>query len=570
MRQMSCRLCLVLVALAVAAPQARAGDEWRAFKEAVAQERAEKPLAIDRHRRTSGDNGRRDGCPCPASSSPSPPSPTSPQCSSYCNCVCATAPTAAPIRVGLLWPEKGPVASFAKPLQDAAMLAIDEANGDTHFRGGANITVDARNSGCQSSVAVESAAAMMQGDGVEMMIGPLCSSAAARVLAEVAVPNRVPMISYGASGPQLSAYPGDAGFLSRTALGDDARTKMMVKKMVGDRHVKLVMTYANNPYGQGTQESLQSAMQKAGGEVLAAVPHELGQTDEYYKGIATNLNTACQNCTVVLIAYTEGGEAMLKNLDATRIQALYVFDEMMTTVTLEHALKSKTIALSQKRAGLSAGNDHLLKITGVNWVSPFTQEAYDAGALAVLALAMGGRQLHTNIGRAGNPPGVVVYPGQLKKALALISRGEEVHYVGATHDRLVATATKGFENPGRFAWFIPGNGTWVRTHPVTYNRITSGVCSDTDGCERITTVEECKNATTLALPDYNASLTSTVASTASVAQYAAYFPNGCIVSEGEVSSLGDRATLVNTDGGEDCTRKPLDQGAQGCLCKCAH
>ena len=73
---------------------------------------------------------------------------------------------------------------------------------------------------------------------------------------------------------------------------------------------------------------------------------------------------------------------------------------------------------------------------GLDPGSPYAGESYDAAALIVLAIQAGGSADKASIAKhvmaVANGPGKKIYPGQLKKALKLLAKGEAIDYEGAT------------------------------------------------------------------------------------------------------------------------------------------
>jgi branched-chain amino acid transport system substrate-binding protein len=86
-------------------------------------------------------------------------------------------------------------------------------------------------------------------------------------------------------------------------------------------------------------------------------------------------------------------------------------------------------------AGASTFAD-VASAAGIDSSGPYTGESYDAGALLVLAMQAGGSadraSIQKNVMRVANGPGTKIYPGELKKALDLLSEGKEIDYEGAT------------------------------------------------------------------------------------------------------------------------------------------
>ena len=76
------------------------------------------------------------------------------------------------------------------------------------------------------------------------------------------------------------------------------------------------------------------------------------------------------------------------------------------------------------------------KTGGIDSSGPYTGESYDAAALIALSMQAGGNAdrgtIQANVMNVANAPGTKIYPGELKKALDLLSKGKNVNYEGAT------------------------------------------------------------------------------------------------------------------------------------------
>jgi branched-chain amino acid transport system substrate-binding protein len=83
----------------------------------------------------------------------------------------------------------------------------------------------------------------------------------------------------------------------------------------------------------------------------------------------------------------------------------------------------------------------MAEAAGFDGSSAFSAEAYDAGALMVLAMQAAGSsdpQVYKDkIMEVANAPGEPILPGELGKALEILANGGDVDYVGATAVELI-------------------------------------------------------------------------------------------------------------------------------------
>ena len=82
---------------------------------------------------------------------------------------------------------------------------------------------------------------------------------------------------------------------------------------------------------------------------------------------------------------------------------------------------------------------------------PFAPESYDGAALILLAMqaakSTDSEVIKSKVMDVANAPGEKIFPGDLGKALKLISEGKDVDYVGASAVELVGAG----ESAGNYA-----------------------------------------------------------------------------------------------------------------------
>jgi branched-chain amino acid transport system substrate-binding protein len=88
-------------------------------------------------------------------------------------------------------------------------------------------------------------------------------------------------------------------------------------------------------------------------------------------------------------------------------------------------------------------NKSFVAIAGDNFdaTSPFAAESYDAAALMLLSMQSAGSvdpaDYKNKVFDVANAPGEKIYPGELGKALDILSAGGEIDYVGASAVELI-------------------------------------------------------------------------------------------------------------------------------------
>ena len=180
--------------------------------------------------------------------------------------VCALALTACPVRpatkiepikVGVMDTISGALASQGPSQQDAARLAAEDVNAGGGLFDGRPLELVFTDSGTDPDIAVKAAKDLVA-QGVVALIGPATSGESARVLAEVATPHAIPMISCCATAAELtSGNAPNAGFFFRTTPSDRLQGKALAfiaKNGIDGLAVpcgKAAFMFRNDAYGSG-------------------------------------------------------------------------------------------------------------------------------------------------------------------------------------------------------------------------------------------------------------------------------------------------------------------------------
>ena len=131
-----------------------------------------------------------------------------------------------PIKVGVLNPISGPLASLGPSWENAARLAAEGVNAGGGLFDGRPLELVFRDSATAKDVAVEAAQALVD-EGVVGIIGPATSGESSGVV-EIATASEVPMISCCATAADLtSSNTPNAGFFFRTTPSDKLQGKAL-------------------------------------------------------------------------------------------------------------------------------------------------------------------------------------------------------------------------------------------------------------------------------------------------------------------------------------------------------
>ena len=340
------------------------------------------------------------------------------------------------VNVGIILGFTGPIESLTPDMAAGAELAFSEASDSGNLLDGSTINVIRADSTCIDSAAASAAAEGLVSQGVTAIMGADCSGVTGAILSNVAVPNGVPMISPSATSPGLTTAE-DNGLFFRTA-PSDARGGEVLADITADRGITSVaITYVNTDYGVGLADVYEAAAEARGIEVTAKTAHEGDKAD--YSAEVGVLSAAGGDALAVIGYLDQGGNQIIQgSLDSGAFDTFVLSDGMIGDSLTDTFGSDLDGSFGSMPGSLGAGAQKFKAYAEANGVNPsvYVGESYDAAALIVLAMALGGSDdsatVAANIMSVANGPGTKIYAGELAKGLELASAGFAVDYDGAT------------------------------------------------------------------------------------------------------------------------------------------
>ncbi|EAQ11244.1 MULTISPECIES: ABC transporter substrate-binding protein [Maritimibacter] len=346
-------------------------------------------------------------------------------------------------KIGILLGFTGPIESLTPHMAQSAELALKEVNDSGMFLEGVTLTsVQADTTCVDASAATAAGEGLVSNEGVIAIMGAACSGSTTAVLANVALPNGIPMISPSSTSPALTTVE-DNGLFFRTA-PSDARQGEVLAQVLSDKGVTSVaVTYTNNDYGKGFADAFSAAFEGMGGSITTTVPHEDGKGD--YSAEVASLASAGGDVLVVLGYADSGGKGVIQSAIDTGAFETFAMGDGMYADSLIADLGDMLVGSYGTIPGAEGeGAEAFVSITdaaGINGSSAFTRESYDAAALLALAAFKGGaatgEAIAANVMDVANAPGEPILPGELGKALEILANGGEIDYVGASGVELI-------------------------------------------------------------------------------------------------------------------------------------
>ena len=346
-----------------------------------------------------------------------------------------------PIKIGTLIDATGDLAAFGPPIvlaTDLAALLINEAGGID----GRQIEMVHRDSGTSPQIATDAASALVNIDGVEAIVGSLSSGVTLAVAESVTIPNGAVLVSPASTSPAISSLD-DNDLVFRTTVSD-AFQGVILAQLANELGYENVATmYINNAYGEGLSKVFSETFESLGGTVSASVPIEGAQAS-----YTSELRQASQGGATVLMAmsYPETAGVYLREAVEGQFFEDFMFVDGTKNQEMFDNLGAESFEGSYGTAPGAPGTPSQTAFQGLyasklggDPSSIFISEAFDAAAILALAIAEAGSEdgddIKAAIRKVANAPGEQVGPGDLGRALELISQGQDIDYVGAAGEQ---------------------------------------------------------------------------------------------------------------------------------------
>ncbi|MBK5934134.1 amino acid/amide ABC transporter substrate-binding protein (HAAT family) [Rhodovulum imhoffii] len=349
------------------------------------------------------------------------------------------------VKIGVVAAFTGPLETLAPPIAAGHELALKEASESGIFLGGSSIAPVRGDSTCIDAAAATAAVErLITSDRVSGILGPMCSGATGSVVQNVAVPNGMVVISASATSPSLSDIE-DNGLFFRTAPSDARQGAVMADIVLEKGISEIAVTYTNNDYGKGLASAFEAAFTAKGGTVTLNAAHEDGKAD--YSAEVGALASAGGDALAVVGYVDQGGSGIVQAALDTGAFDTFVFpDGMVGDALVERFGSDIDGSFGQNPAAAGEGRDiynGMAEAAGYDGTSAFSGEAYDAGALMVLAMQAAGssdpKAYVQKLEMVANAPGEPILPGEIGKALQILADGGDVDYVGVSSIELIGS-----------------------------------------------------------------------------------------------------------------------------------
>ena len=287
---------------------------------------------------------------------------------------CGGSQTAAPqeaagesVTIGFMGPLTGSAASYGESIRRGVDLALEES-------GLENVAIVYEDSRCEADEAVSAVNKLISVDGVQAIVGDVCSGATLAA-APVAGENGVVMISAASTSPAISDRPG----VFRTVPSDRHQGRFGAELAASRGFEKMAVLYSNEDYGLGFRRVLEEEFPFYGGEIVAAEAFERGVVD--LRAQLTKIKGSGADVIYVISNAPDSSVAALKQARELGIEAVLIGSE---------GLKSDDILTGAAEAAegliltsVSEGNDDFVRRYKAKYgessePGPFAAQGYDA------------------------------------------------------------------------------------------------------------------------------------------------------------------------------------------------
>ena len=354
----------------------------------------------------------------------------------------ATAFIAAPafaedVKLGFLGGFTGPIESLTPPIFNGAKLAVQNVNDQGGILGG-KLTIESADGACDATAAANAADKLINTAQVTAVVGGLCTGETIGGFNGSGKPGNVVFVSPASSAPALTTLD-DNDLVFRTTPSDALQGVKMASLLISKGIKDVVVTYVNNDYGKGLNDSFSAAYKADGGTIKADVAHEDSKAD--YRAELGQLAAGGSTKLVILAYANSSGHTILQQAVEAGDFKVFVGGDGMVGDALTTGIDPKSVeGLIATRAGAStgAGTDAFNKLAADAKVDPtgtYVPQAYDAAFLLALAIEKNGNAKRDGVSKAlraiASGKGEVILPGEWKKAVDLIKAGKDINYEGA-------------------------------------------------------------------------------------------------------------------------------------------
>jgi branched-chain amino acid transport system substrate-binding protein len=342
------------------------------------------------------------------------------------------------VRIGWMGAITGPIAQLVPPILRSSQMAVEQINAQGGILGGRRLALVSADGQCNAQGGTDAVNKLVNVDQVVGIVGGLCSGETIAGANAQAIPNGVVMVSPASTSPLITGLQ-DRDLIYRIVPSDAYQGQVMARMVWNQGLRRVAVTHVNNDYGRGLGGSFRDAFTAIGGTVTAFAAHE-DQRASYRTELATLARGNPE--ALVTIAYGGGsGLTMIRQaLEGGFFNRFIGGDGMRDDVLPRELGANLNITVTQPvpRTGNPSLEtfQQMFTAVGGNPSSIFVAQGYDGAFALALAIQHAGgtdrARISTSLRAITAPGGTVIRPGQWREAVAALTAGRRITYVGAS------------------------------------------------------------------------------------------------------------------------------------------
>ncbi len=334
---------------------------------------------------------------------------------------------------------------WGRPIAETAQFVVEQVN-ESGGVSGCNIEMILRDTQVDPKVGVDAAKALVDLDGVQLLLGAVSSGVSMPILTSVSVPSNVMQMSCCSSSTAFSKLSEEGkteGLWYRTFATTGVQAAVGAK-VAKDRGFKTVaIFYKNDDWGQDLNRLIARDFNALGIKVTSAVAINDGQPS--YKAEVTSALSGKPDALYLGLYPNEGTAAVREWLSLGGTQNMIManslksedFRENVGLQYLGNAFGTDTA--SPRVASADAFVDLYREQFGKEPSGPGLANSYDAAMIALLAMEAAGKgatgdQIAAQVDRVTDPGGtpITADAAGFSAARTILANGGNVMYQGAT------------------------------------------------------------------------------------------------------------------------------------------
>ena len=342
------------------------------------------------------------------------------------------------VKVGILLGFSGVVESLTPSMADSAELAFNEISNDVDLSKKIKFKIQRADTSCSNKNLAKDSASKLIGEGVTAIIGAACPDLTMEIAKNILIPKKILMISPADASNELIQL-NDNGYVFRTT-PPKIRGSQILADITSDKGIKKVaISYSDNKDYEIFAKTYSKALNKNKIKTTIMISHNKNIND-YSKHISA-LTAAGGDALAIISDIDLGGDQIIGSVLDTGMFRSFILPDNMIDPKIIEKFKDKDLKQSFGYVqGLSnLGSEKFMKLaqnSGIDSSSPYTAESYDAAAIIILSnfakFYSKENSINKNIYSIANKPGIKIFPGDLKKAINILSEGKSINYEGAT------------------------------------------------------------------------------------------------------------------------------------------